>query len=48
MLYLLCSGRSLLGQGISVDQIFSDDEDEQPRRKQRLTSAQSPEPCEQE
>ncbi|XP_023269227.1 DNA repair protein XRCC4-like [Seriola lalandi dorsalis] len=45
---ILITGRNLECHGISVDQTFSDDEDEQPRRKRRLLHTLSSEPCEQE
>ncbi|XP_070760363.1 DNA repair protein XRCC4-like [Enoplosus armatus] len=45
---ILITGRNLVSQGISVDRTFSDDEDEQPRRKQRLLHTLSPESSEQE
>ncbi|KAM9743469.1 DNA repair protein XRCC4-like isoform 1-T5 [Menidia menidia] len=38
---LLITGRSLVPQGISIDQPFSDDEDEQPRRKQLHTRSKA-------
>ncbi|XP_070821205.1 DNA repair protein XRCC4-like [Chaetodon trifascialis] len=45
---ILITGRDLVCHGISLDQTFSDDEDEQPRRKRRLLHTLSPESCEQE
>ncbi|KAM9360331.1 DNA repair protein XRCC4-like [Symphorus nematophorus] len=45
---ILITGRNLVCQGISLDRTFSDDEDGQPRRKQRLLHTPSPEPWEQE
>ncbi|XP_034057551.1 DNA repair protein XRCC4-like isoform X1 [Gymnodraco acuticeps] len=45
---LLITGCNLVSQGISMDQTFSDEEDEQPRRKRRLLHTLSPEPSEQE
>ncbi|XP_070689971.1 DNA repair protein XRCC4-like [Pempheris klunzingeri] len=45
---ILITGRNLVCHGIPVDRTFSDDEDEQPRRKQRLLHISSPEPSEQE
>ncbi|XP_040898626.1 DNA repair protein XRCC4-like [Toxotes jaculatrix] len=45
---ILITGRNLVCQGISVNRTFSDDEDEQPRRKRRLLHTPSPEPSEQE
>ncbi|XP_074527105.1 DNA repair protein XRCC4-like [Halichoeres trimaculatus] len=41
---VLITGRNLVCQGISLDRTFSDDEDEQPRRKQRFTHTPSLEP----
>ncbi|XP_008299398.1 DNA repair protein XRCC4-like [Stegastes partitus] len=40
---LLLTGRNLECQGISIDPTFSDDEDEQPRRKRRSLRPLSPE-----
>ncbi|TKS78839.1 DNA repair protein XRCC4 X-ray repair cross-complementing protein 4 [Collichthys lucidus] len=40
---ILITGRELVCHGISLDRSFSDDEDEQPRRKQRLIQSLSPE-----
>ncbi|XP_076587759.1 DNA repair protein XRCC4-like isoform X2 [Chaetodon auriga] len=45
---ILITGRDLVCHGISLDQTFSDDEDEQPRRRRRLLHTLSPESCEQE
>ncbi|XP_029366949.1 DNA repair protein XRCC4-like [Echeneis naucrates] len=45
---ILITGRNLVCQGISVDQPFPDDEDEQPRRKRRLLQTLSTEASEQE
>ncbi|KAK5871345.1 hypothetical protein PBY51_004230 [Eleginops maclovinus] len=45
---LLITGGDLVSQGIPVDRTFSDEEDEQPRRKRRLLHTLSPEPSEQE
>ncbi|KAF3850936.1 hypothetical protein F7725_012708, partial [Dissostichus mawsoni] len=41
---ILITGCNLVSQGMSVDQTFSDEEDEQPRRKRRLLHTLSPEP----
>ncbi|XP_051278701.1 DNA repair protein XRCC4-like isoform X2 [Dicentrarchus labrax] len=43
---ILITGRNLVCQGISVDRTFSDDEDEQPRRKRRLLHTLSPDSSE--
>lgn len=48
VLYILYAGRDLVCQGISLDRTFSDDEDEQPRRKRKLLHTLSPESCERE
>ncbi|KAK1892439.1 DNA repair protein XRCC4 [Dissostichus eleginoides] len=45
---ILITGCNLVSQGMSVDQTFSDEEDEQPWRKRRLLHTLSPEPSEQE
>uniref|UniRef100_UPI0037E89050 DNA repair protein XRCC4-like n=1 Tax=Semicossyphus pulcher TaxID=241346 RepID=UPI0037E89050 len=45
---ILITGRDLVCQGISLDRTFSDEEDEQPRRKRRLLHTLSPEPSDQE
>ncbi|XP_068166390.1 DNA repair protein XRCC4-like [Antennarius striatus] len=45
---ILITGRDLLCHGISVGCTFSDDEDEQPTRKQRAFHTHSPDPCDQE
>ncbi|XP_073323032.1 DNA repair protein XRCC4-like [Pagrus major] len=43
---ILITGRNLVCQGISLDRTFSDDEDEQPRRKRKLLHTLSSESCE--
>ncbi|KAM8761415.1 DNA repair protein XRCC4-like isoform 1-T6 [Acanthopagrus schlegelii] len=45
---ILITGRNLVCQGISLDRTFSDDEDEQPRRKRKLLHTLSPESCQRE
>ncbi|XP_042344997.1 DNA repair protein XRCC4-like [Plectropomus leopardus] len=45
---ILITGHNLASQGISLDRTFSDEEDEQPRRKRRFLDTQSPELSEQE
>ncbi|XP_019956632.1 DNA repair protein XRCC4-like [Paralichthys olivaceus] len=45
---ILITGRNLVCHGVTVDHTFSDNEDEQPRRKRRLHHTLSTEPSEQE
>ncbi|XP_049435630.1 DNA repair protein XRCC4-like [Epinephelus fuscoguttatus] len=45
---ILISGHNLVSQGISLDRTFSDDEDEQPRRKRRFLPTPSPEASDQD